>query len=301
MHFEILLYSYYSIIHIIMKKLFFGMACIIGMMFFASCTQEQIDDLMAQKPGVQFVSETGYTAANTSIYLNDSLKFKVKIAPNSGSESPLASFDFSITDLSGATVLNDNPTIDEPAGENIFEYSFTPQYASTYALTAKVTDEAGKTNVATVVVNCVEPVVEGLGTFTGTINILGHVTTNEVAGYTYDDEYNMENLVTTLTLGAVNEGNRISATLDIDGTPVTLYGTMIEGAITFDEFNFSKTITLGVDITLDLVMNITGNLENDVLTLSGPVTGEGKTMIAVLEFKANYDGNVNGSLVKVAE
>ena len=285
-----------------MKKLFFGMACIIGMMFFASCTQEQIDDLMAQKPGVQFVSETGYTAANTSIYLNDSLKFKVKIAPNSGSESPLASFDFSITDLSGATVLNDNPTIDEPAGENIFEYSFTPQYASTYALTAKVTDEAGKTNVATVVVNCVEPIAEGLGTFTGMINIMGHINTNEVAGYpTYDEEYNMENLATTLTLGAVGEENRISATLDIDGTPVTLYGTKTDTTITFDEFHFNKTITLVVDITLDLIMNITGTLENDVLTLSGPAAGEGKTMLAIWEFKANYNGNVNGSLEKVAE
>lgn len=301
LHLEILLYSNYSLIHIIMKKLFFGLACIIGMMFFAGCTQEQIDDIMAQKPGVQFVSEEGYTSGNTGIYLGEGLNFKVKIAPNTGSMSPLAHFDFSITDLSGATVLNDNPTITNPANENIFEFPFTPEYASTYAVTATVTDEAGKTNVATVVVNCVEPIAEGLGTFTGMINIMGHITTNEVVGYTYDDEYNMENLVTTLTLGAVGEENRVSATLDIDGTPVTLYGTMDGSSITFDEFNFSKTITLGVDITLDLTMNITGTLENDELTLIGPAAGEGKTMIAILEFKASFNGDINGSLEKVAE
>lgn len=284
-----------------MKKLFFGLACFIGLMFFASCTQEQIDDIMAQKPGVQFVSQEGYTAANTGIYLGESVNFKVKIAPNTGSESPLAHFDFSITDLSGATVLNENPTITEPANENIFEFAFTPEYASTYAVTATVTDEAGKTNVASIVVNCVEPVLEGLGTFSGVINIVGHITTNEVVGYTYDDDYNMENLATTLTLGAVSNDGRVSATLDIDGTPVTLYGTMTEGNITFEEFHFSKTITLGVDITLDLTMNMTGALENDVLTLSGPAAGEGKTMIAILEFKANFEGNIEGSLEKVAE
>ena len=284
-----------------MKKLFFGLACFIGMMFFASCTQEQIDDILAQKPVVEFVSEEGFISGNTGIYLGEGLNFKVKIAPNSGSMSPLAHFDFSITDLSGATVLNDNPTITDPAGENIFEFAFSPEYASTYAVTATITDEAGKANVATIVVNCVEPILEGLGTFSGMININGHITTNEVVGYTYDDDYKIEDLATTLTLGAVNEDNRISATLDIDGTPVTLYGTMDEGNITFEEFHFSKTVTLGVDITLDLTMNMTGVLANDVLTLSGPAAGEGKTMIAIIEFKADFVGDIEGSLEKVAE
>ena len=285
-----------------MKKLFFGLACIIGLMFFASCTQEQIDDIMAQKPVVEFVSGEGLISGNTGVYVGDTLNFKVRVAPNSGSEAELSHFNFAITDATGATVLDENPTILKPAEENFFEFTFVPDHASTYAVTATVTDANNKANVVNIVVDYVEPVVEGIGTFSGLINIVGHVTTNEVVGYTYDGDYNIDSLATTLTLGHVADDNRVSATLDIDGTPVTLYGTMGEdNTIDFDEFNFSKTITLGVEVTLDLTMNMTGVLENDVLTLSGNASGEGKTMIAIIEFKANFEGNIDGSLEKVAE
>ena len=284
-----------------MKKLFFAMACVIGLMTFASCTQEQINEIMEQKPEVAFVSEEGFISGNTSVYVGTELNFKVRVAPNSGSESELAHFDFSITDLTGATVFNENPTFTDPNGENVFEFNFTPEVASTYAVTATITDKAGKANIATVVVDYVQPVVEGLGTFTGIININGHVATNEVVGYTYNDDYNMENLETTITLGAVGEDNRISATLDIDGSPVTLYGTMENNTITFDEFHFNKTITITLDITLDLAMNITGVIENDVLTLSGTANGSGKTQVLLVVVEANYEGTVDGTLNKVVE
>ena len=284
-----------------MRKLFFALACVVGLMTFASCTQEVIDDIMAQKPVAEFVAGDGLISVNTSVYLGETLNFKVKVAPNSGSESELAHFDFSITNLTGATVFNENPEITNPAGENFFEFAYTPTAASTYAVTATVTDKAGKANVVTVVVDCVEPVIEGLGTFAGAIDILGHVTTNEVVGYTYDADYNMEQLATTLTLGVVDENNRVSATLEIDGTPVTLYGTLAEGTITFDEFHFNKTISITVDVTLDLVMNMTGVLADDVLTLSGTAAGTGSTMVLVAQVTANYEGTVNGTLNKVAE
>ena len=284
-----------------MKKFFFGLACIIGMMFFAGCTQEQIDDIMAQKPYISFVSEEGFISGNTSLYVGDEMKFKVKANPNPGSESELTHFDFSITDLSGTTVFNENPDFTDPNGDNYFEFTFTTQVASTYTVTATVTDKAGKVNLVNLVIDYVEPIAEGLGTFTGAIYLNGHITTNEVVGYTYDDDYDIENLTTTLTLGTVEEGNRVSATLDIDGTPVTLYGNMEGNTITFDEFHFHKTITLGVDITLDLVMNITAEMTDNVMTLSGTATGSGKTMIVVVEFVANFDGTINGSLEKVTE
>ena len=284
-----------------MKKFFFALACVVGLMTFASCTQEVIDDIMAQKPVAEFVAGDGLVSVNTSVYLGETLNFKVKVAPNSGSESELAHFDFSITNLTGATVFNENPEITNPTGENFFEFTYTPTAASTYAVTATVTDKAGKANVVNVVVDCVEPVIEGLGTFAGAIDILGHVTTNEVIGYTYDADYNMEQLATTLTLGVVDENNRVSATLEIDGTPVTLYGTLAEGTITFDEFHFNKTISITVDVTLDLVMNMTGVLADNVLTLSGTATGTGSTMVLVAQVTANYEGTVNGTLNKVAE
>ena len=284
-----------------MKKLFFGLACVIGLMFFASCTQEVIDDLMSQKPTIEFVAEEGYISGNTGMYLGNEMNFKVKVAPNSGSEAALSHFDFSVTDLSGDTYYNDNPEITKPNEENIFEYNLIPNYPSTFVVTASITDVNGKVNLIKVVVDYVQPVVEGIGTFSGNININGHITSNEVMGQSYDQDYNLENLATTLVLGAVSEENRVSATLEIDGTPVTLYGTMVDGTITFDEFQFNKTITLILEVTLNLTMNMTGVLENDVLTLSGTAAGEGKTMAAIVEFKVNFEGTIEGSLEKVVE
>ena len=285
-----------------MKKLAFALACIIGMMFFASCTQEQIDEILAQKPTVEFVSEEGYIHGNTSVYVGTELNFKVKVAPNSSSQSELAHFDFSITDLSGATVFNENPDIANPTGENFFEFSLTPTVATTFAVTATITDKAGKANVAAITVDYVQPVIEGMGSFHGIININGHVTTNELVGYTYDDDYTIEDLETTITLGTVDDNNHVSATLVIDDSPITLYGTMNGNNITFNEFHFFRTINISdIDVTIDLVMNVIGVLENDVLTLSGQAVGSGKTQILIAWLEADFDGVIEGSLDKVVE
>lgn len=277
------------------------MACVIGLITFAGCTQEQIDDLMAQKPTVEFVSGEGYISASNSYYLGTELNFKVKVAPNSGSESPLTNFEFSITDRSGATVFNSTPELTDPNGENFFELSYTPEVASTYTITAKVTDQATKVNMATLIIDIAQPVVAEMGTFNGTLNINGHVTTNEVAGQAYNQDENFENLPVNIVLGAIDDNNRISATIEIDGTPATLYGTLENDIITFDEFHFNKTISLVVDVTLDLVMNITGTLENDVMTLNGTAAGTGSALVLFVTLNANYDGTLEGTLTKVVE
>lgn len=288
-----------------MKKLFFGLACVIGLMFFASCTQEVIDDIMAQKPTVEFVSGEGLFSGNTGVYVGTELNFKVRVEPNSGSLAELTHFDFSIADLAGNVVFNENPAIEKPAEENFFEFSFTPEYASTYAVTASISDKAGKANVATVVIDYVEPISEGIGTYSGTITLSGHITSNEIAGHeTYDMDMDPEELATTITMGTVGEEGRVRATFDIDGTPVSLYGTMGEDGvtITFDQFHFNKTISLFVNVTLDLAMDLVGTLgENDVLTLTGTAVGSGKTQVLIAFLEVNFDGTIEGSLEKVAE
>lgn len=285
-----------------MKKLFFGLVCFIGLMTFASCTQEQIDEILEQKPTVEFVSGEGFISSNTSVYVDTELNFKVRIAPNSGSEAELDNIDFTITNNEGVTVFNSTPEITDPAGENTFEFSFTPESASFYTVTATVTDKAtpeAKKNIAFITVDVAEHVIEGIGTFVGIINITGHVTTDEVAGYTYDDDYNIENMITTITLGAIDENNRVSGNIEIDGTPVTLYGTMEDGIITFDEFHFNKTITITVDVDLDLAMNIIGTLEDDVLTLTGTAVGSGTSQLLFVSLNAEYNGVIDGTLEKV--
>jgi len=276
------------------------MACVIGLMTFASCDQEVIDDILAQKPTVEFVSGEGYIIGNTSVYVGTELNFKVKAAPNSGSQSELAHIDFSITNKEGATVFNDNPEITDPAGENVFEWNYTPEVASTYLVTVTVTDKANKANVINATIDYVEPVVEGLGTFTGTIILNGHITSNEIAGQAaYDEDIEPQELTTSITLGALEEDNRVSATIEIDGTPVTLYGTKDGNNITFDEFHFSTTLDLQItNILLDLVANFTGVLENDVLSISGTAVGSGQAQILVAILRVDLDGTVEGNLNK---
>lgn len=285
-----------------MKKLFFAMACFMGLMFFASCDSEVINEIMEQKPTVELVSEEGFISSNTSVYVGTELNFKVKVAPNSGSESPLAHFDFSITNASGTTVFNENPEFTDPSGENIFTFSYTPNVASTYIVTATVTDEAGKANVDGVTIDYVEPVVEGIGTFEGLMTINGHITSNSVQNLpAYDEDYDINDLPIQIVLGTNDEG-KINATLDIDGTPVTLYATQDGDNLVFDEFHFNREIELmPQNVVLDLIINMTGVMDGDNLTLSGTCSGAGSTTIVVVVFEVNLEGTLTGELQKVAE
>ena len=104
-------------------------------------------------------------------------------------------------------------------------------------------------------------------------------------------------------MGALEENGRVSATFEIENSPVTLYGTMEDNTITFDEFHFNKTLSLQItNVILDLTANFTGVLENDVLTVTGTAVGSGKTMITLVYLEVNLtNGVVEGSLDKVVE
>ena len=283
-----------------MKKLFFALACVIGLMTFASCTPEAIDDLLAQKPTVEFVSEAGFTSISTSFYVGDTIYFKVKVAPNSGSQSELDHFDFSITTKEGATVVNENPEIIDPAGDNFFTFSFAPEAADNYTVTATITDKAKKANVAAIIIDYVQPIVEGIGTFEGTVNINGHITSNAIQNIPpYDEDYDITDLPLHLVLGTNVEG-KINATMEIDGNPVTLYATQDGENLVFDQFHFYKEIELmPQNVTLDLTMNMTGVLHEDTLTLSGDCTGNGSTTIILAVFNVDMTGVIEGTLNKV--
>lgn len=284
-----------------MKKLFFALACVVGLMTFAGCTQEQINELLEQKPTVEFVAADGYIATNTSVYVGTELKFQVKIAPNSGSEAALAHFDFSITDLTGATVFNENPTITNPDGESTYEFSFTPQAASTYLVTATVTDANSKANIAELTVDYVPVVVAEMGTYEGSLNIAGQLTSDEYLGQSLNEAVEYSDLPISIILGAIDDNNRVSATIEIEGSPVTLYATMTDNVMTFDEFHFNKTITAILEVTLDLTMNITGTMDGNTLTLEGTAVGSGSTPVLMTTFNVNLEGTTAGTLTKVEE
>jgi hypothetical protein len=281
-----------------MKKLFFAMACVLGLMFFASCDPEIINELMEQKPNVEFVTADGCISNNTSVYFGTDLNFQVKVSPNASSQSPLAHFDFSITDLGGKT-WTDNPEITDPNGEMIFSETFSPEAASTYVITATITDENNKANIASITVDCVIPVEEGIGTYAGMIDINGHITSNEIAGQSYDEDYSFSGIPVEIILGENVEGG-VNATFEVEGAPVTLYGTMEDNTIHFNDFHFYKDINLLQTVLLKLNMDMTAVLSEDhnTLTLSGPCDGEGSTQVVATNFKVEMTGVIDGTLTR---
>ena len=276
------------------------MACVIGMMFFASCDPEVVEEIMEQKPEVSFVTEEGYISGNANLLVGTDLNFKVSISPNSSSLSELVSFDFSIANVAGEIVYNRTPEILDPTNENIYIFDDLPELpASTYTVSATVNDAAGKTNVAVLVVDYVLPIEEGLGTFVGTMNIQGHLFSNEIAGYeTYDMDTVLRDIPVTLVLGTVDDNNHVVGTFYVEDTPITLYGTMEGNIITFDEFRFYKVINLFVDVQLEYVMNITGVLENDAIYLGGSTFGTGETQVLLAILTVTLDGTMDGYLEK---
>lgn len=283
-----------------MKKFTFALACVIGMMFFASCDPEVVEEIMEQKPEVSFVTEEGYISGNANLLVGTDLNFKVSISPNSSSLSELVSFDFSIANVAGEIVYNRTPEILDPTNENIYIFDDLPELpASTYTVSATVNDAAGKSNVAVLVVDYVLPIEEGLGTFVGTMNIQGHLFSNEIAGYeTYDMDTVLRDIPVTLVLGTVDDNNHVVGTFYVEDTPITLYGTMEGNIITFDEFRFYKVINLFVDVQLEYVMNITGVLENDAIYLGGSAFGTGETQVLLAILTVTLDGTMDGYLEK---
>ena len=283
-----------------MKKFTFALACVIGMMFFASCDPEVVEEIMEQKPEVSFVTEEGYISGNANLLVGTDLNFKVSISPNSSSLSELVSFDFSIANVAGEIVYNRTPEILDPTNENIYIFDDLPELpASTYTVSATVNDAAGKTNVAVLVVDYVLPIEEGLGTFVGTMNIQGHLFSNEIAGYeTYDMDTVLRDIPVTLVLGTVDDNNHVVGTFYVEDTPITLYGTMEGNIITFEQFRFYKVINLFVDVQLEYVMNITGVLENDAIYLGGSAFGTGETQVLLAILTVTLDGTMDGYLEK---
>lgn len=285
-----------------MKKILLALSCLLTTVFFASCTQEQIDDFLEKKPNVEFIEAEGYISSNVSVLAGTELMFQIKASPNSGSNSPLAHINFAVTDIHGQTVKDVNPSIEDPTGETIFTESFTTEKASTYVITVTVTDEAGKANVAEVTATYMDPVIAEIGVFKGNLAILGRVTTDGgiIPGTNpIDEPLDISDIVTRITLGSV-ENNKINAMIDIEGTPVFFEATQNGNDLVFDEFVFNKAINLyGVEIELNITVNMTGAIENDVLTLDGTASGTGVVKVLGLNVHVNLnDGTITGVLEK---
>lgn len=285
-----------------MKKILLALTCLVTTVFLASCTQEQIDDFLEKKPNVAFVEAEGYVSSNASVLVDTEVLFQIKASPNAGSNSPLAHINFAVTDIKGNTVKDVNHPIEDPTGETVFTESFNTQKASTFVVTVTVTDEAGKANIAELTVTYMNPIIAEIGVFKGNLAITGRVTTDGgiIPGTNpLDEPLDISDIVTTITLGAV-ENNKINAMINIEDTPVIFEATQDGNNLVFDEFVFMKSINLyGVEIELNITVNMNGVLENDVLTLDGTASGTGIVKVLGLNVHVNLiDGVITGVLEK---
>ena len=291
-----------------MKKLFFAMACVIGMMFFASCNPDAINDMLKQKPTVEFVSGDNLVSSFDGFWVGTELHFQIEATPNATSKSPIASIHFAIHDLQGTTVVAKDYTDFNGSEPVIIEETFSSNAPSTYVVSASIKDEAGKENFVEITVDYVEPIEAYIGTFEGMVTIEGDVKANQtLPGVNIDDHYTAENLFTTITLGTVSEENRVIATFEIDGRPVSLYCTRDEetGNLTFDEFHFNRTILLvsNIGINLDLHVNATAEMTEGKLNLNGTAYGTGALYgISLVSASATLsNGTITGEFNEVTE
>ncbi len=288
-----------------MRKASLILVCCLSVLFMASCTQENIEDLLKKKPQVEFMKDAAQPSDTYAITLGESVTFSVRIAPNEESNAALQDFIFTIKDPANndAVVFEDRQTITEDLyAAHTFEETFTPEKASNYTVTAIVRDEKGAENVAAVYLDCAEPILDELGSFKGVLKLSGNLTIeNPLTGPT-EMALDPTNVEVNLTLGNTGNDGSAEAQLIIEGTPVTLQCHKEDGVFKFDNFRFTKPIDILTLAQLDLDIEITdmvGDLQDDMLIITANAHGIGSTMVAVLTATVKLEGNMEGNLEKI--
>lgn len=287
-----------------MKKLFFALACVIGLMTFTSCDPEMMDELMEQKPEISLVEAEGQIWHNIGVRLGTELVFQVKVAPNSGSMSELTGLDFTVKNLNGVTLYSESGDIENPAGENTIEFSYEPTEASTYTCTFTVTDAAGKSKEVKVIVICSESVENVNGIYSGNLDMTGYVTTNEIAGYEgYDhQEQSINGIPVTLTLGEVDATGNIPVGVEVEDTYVSIMSTLVDNTLTVNGIYFYSALNLFVRVHVEFTVNIVGVIDNGVMELTGTATGAGEAQVLTAKLEVAFeDGTLEGTLEEVVE
>lgn len=287
-----------------MKKFFFVMACVIGLMTITSCDPEIMQDLLQQKPEIELIEAEGYISHNIGVRLGTELNFMVTVAPNSGSLSELTDVDFSIKNSNGTVIWSESGDIEDPANENTLEFKYEPTEASTYTCTITVTDAANKSKEVKVIVVCSEPVESVNGIYGGMIDLTGYVTTNEIAGH---DTYNHEEVTVpgvpiTLTLGEIDEEGNVLVGVDVEDSYVAVMGTMEENVLTVNGIYFYSAVGLFVSVNIEFNINIVGEIGEGVMVLSGTAEGEGEAQVLTAKLEASFEeGTLEGTLEEITE
>ena len=279
-----------------MKKLATLFACLIGILFFASCEEQNFDDILSQKPSVAFLSGEDYCYENGNYYVGTELQFKIQATPNSHSEAALLGFNFSIDDASNHNLADTSFSVDTDTVLFISSFQFVE--AGTYVVSATVTDTAGKINTAELLISIIDPTADEIAKYSGYVNIVGDIVYDSTT--IQDQHVVQDSMPTTISLNHGSQENEVVAIVGIEGTPYPVSCVQEGNQISFDSFHITRTLP-GANLELDIVISMVGTLEDDVLTIEGPVTGTGDLNLFILAIHADMTGRIDGVLQKVED
>ena len=275
------------------------MACIIGLMFFASCNPETFNELLEQKPSIEFVEADGNVQNNATVYAGTELLFQVKMEPNATSSSPLKTLTFTILDTNGNSLMDETTDLTSIEGNPIqIQKTYVPENATTLMVNAVVEDQAGKKNTAAMNITVIAPPSEEefIGNFAGQVSIVCDVTSDnpQLDG----QQLNTGELPTEISLSCDADNNAL-ASFTLDGTDIIISGKRNGNKFTFDQFQYTRTVNLVFDIDLNINITMTGVLEDDILTISGDANGTGSALFNMVQ--ANLQGQIEGQMERIAE
>lgn len=278
-----------------MKKIAVILACIVSLCCFTRCV-DNMDDLMAQKPEIAFLDEEGYCHMDGNYYVDTEVEFLIQAMPNTTSESPLVTFNFSVVDLNGNSLIDAS----EPVTTDtlLVTKSFRSQKEGTYLVTATVTDSAGKVNAAELRITLIDPTAGEIGCFEGYVNIAGDVVFDTLLP---QQQLDLDSLFARVVLSNGNEPDEVVAIVEIEGEPYSLHCQQQGNQLTMEEIELTRVLTDLNNLELHFIINMVGILENDQLQISGPVTGDGDLNLLLLNVHATMSGQIEGTLEKVQE
>lgn len=279
-----------------MKKIALLFACFIGVLFFVGCEGQNLDDVIAQKPAIAFLSGDGYCSQDGNYYVGTELQFKVQATPNSNSEAPLLGFNFSIADVGGHTLVDTSMTVE--ADTLLFTSSFQTEKEGVYIVTATVTDTAGKINAAELTISMINPESDKIADYIGYVSIVGDVVFD--SANIQDQHVAQDSILTQITLNHGSEENEVVAVVGIEGTPYPVSCIQEGNTISFESFHITRTLP-GANVELDMVISMTGTLDGDQLAIEGPVTGTGDLNLFIMVIHADMNGHIEGVLQKVED
>lgn len=144
-----------------------------------------------------------------------------------------------------------------------------------------------------------------IGDYLGTMYLNGTVTSPQLSQLGMES-YPLENVEFQLQTNIVAGSNddEVFVTFTIDDESYVTTGTVVDNTIQFGTISYNYVETQSnTDLTINL--SLTGVLNENVITLSGPFTGSGVATIEIQEgfslaFDLTASGNVNGSVHRLA-